>query len=140
MTLSKRHRAYFDAAKSVAQLSDFPRIMIGAVAVYKHHIISSGFNMCKTAPIQKQYNKYRFSEDSTHSVHAEIACLKPLIGRNDIDFKHVSLYIYRFGKKHANLLARPCPSCMRLIEDLGIRNIYFTTYNGFSHEEILCKE
>lgn len=137
MKLSKTHKAHFEAARAVAELSDFPKVKVGCVAVYKHHIISSGFNSQKTEPLQKQYNICRFSEDTIHSVHSELACLKPLIGRRDINFKYVDLYVYRAGSNNSALLARPCPSCMKLIKDLGIRNIYFTTYDGYSHENIL---
>ena len=137
MKITKTRRAYFAAAKAMAQLSDFPRVAVGTIAVYKHRIISSGHNSQKTAPLQKKYNVYRFSEDTIHSVHSELACLKPLIGRKDIDFKHVDLYVYRIGKNNTTLLARPCPSCMKLITDLGIRNIYYTTNTGYSHENIL---
>ena len=137
MKLNKAHKAYFSAAKSIAELSDFPRIHIGSVAVYKHHIISSGYNSMKTDPLQKKYNQYRFSEETPHAVHAELACLKPLIGRKDIDFKYVDLYIYRSTKDNKLALSRPCPSCMQLITELGIRNIYYTNNGGFSHEEIL---
>ena len=136
MRLTKTRRAYFEAARAVAELSDFPKVKVGAVAVYGHHIISSGYNSSKTAPIQKKYNICRFSEDTIHSLHAELKCLKSLIGRKDIDFKHVDLYVYRAGKNTA-LLARPCPSCMKLITELGIRNIYYTTNTGYSHENIL---
>lgn len=137
MQLSKTSRAYFEAARAVSQLSDFPRVKIGSIAVYKHHIISSACNSVKTAPLQKKYNIYRFSADTPHSIHSELACLKPLIGRKDIDFKYVDLYIYREGKDHEPMLSRPCPSCMKLITDLAIRNIYYTNNGGFSHEEIL---
>lgn len=137
MRLTKAHKAYFEAAHSVAQLSDFPRIRIGAVAVYKHRIISSGCNSIKTAPIQKKYNIYRFAEDTPHCLHAELSCLKPLIDRDDIDFKNVELYVYRSIKGNELALARPCPSCMKLITELGIRNIYYTNNGGFSHEELL---
>ena len=137
MKITKARRAYFSAAKAMAQLSDFPKVLVGSVAVYKHHIISSGHNSIRTEPLQKKYNIYRFSEDTIHSVHSELACLKPLLGRKDIDFKHVDLYVYRIGKDDTTLLARPCPSCMKLITDLGIRNIYYTTNMGYSHETIL---
>ena len=137
MKLTKKKKTYFAAAKAIAQLSDFPRIKIGAVAVYGHHIISSGFNMRKTCTLQKQYNIYRFSEDTPHCLHAEIACLKPLIKRKDVDFKNIELYIYREYKNGELALARPCDSCFKLIRDLGIRHIYFTNNGGFSHEEIL---
>ena len=87
--IGKAREAYFAAAKSVSELSNFPRVKIGCITVYKHKIISSGFNSRKTSPIQKKYNAYRFSADTPHCIHAEISCLKPLIGRKDIDFKNV---------------------------------------------------
>lgn len=137
MTRSKTRKIYFETAKSVSRMSDFPRVKVGAVAVYKHHIVSSGCNTRKTDPLQKRYNVYRFSEETPHCAHAELVCLKPLIDRRDIDFKHVDLYVYRADKQGVPLLARPCPSCMQLIKDLGIRNIYYTNDNGYSHENIL---
>ena len=137
MKLSKTHRAYFEAARAVSQLSDFPRIKVGAVAVSGHRVISSGCNLQRTEPIQKQYNIYRFTEDTPAAIHAEIACLKPLMRRKDIDFKHIDLYVYRADKRGELMLARPCPSCMQFIKDLGIRNIYYTNDNGYSYENIL---
>lgn len=135
--LCKKDRAYFNIAKEVSKLSDFPRVKIGCCAVYRHKIISTGFNTQRTAPIQKKYNKYRFSEDTRHSCHAEITCLKPLIGRKDINFKEVKLYVYREHKNGELTLSRPCPSCAKLINELGIKHIYYTNYGGYSHEEIL---
>lgn len=137
MELAKKDKAYFNIAKEVSELSDFPRIKIGCCAVHKHQVISTGFNTQRTAPIQKKYNQYRFSDDTKHSCHAEISCLKSLIGRKDIDFKNVTLYIYRVHKNGELALSRPCPSCMKLITDLGIKHIYYTNSGGFSHEEIL---
>ncbi|MGN5457075.1 MAG: hypothetical protein ACI4XN_13850 [Candidatus Kurthia intestinigallinarum] len=137
MELTKKDRTYFNIAKEVSDFSDFPRVKIGACAVYKHKVISTGYNTQRTSPIQKKYNKYRFSEDTIHSCHAETSCLKPLLERKDIDFKNVDLYIYRAYKNNELALSRPCPSCMKLITDLGIRNIYYTNSGGFSHEEIL---
>ena len=137
MKLTKSHKAYFKAAKAMSELSDFPRVNIGCVAVYKHKIISSGCNSTKTNPTQKRLNIYRFDADTPATIHAELSCLLPLINRKDIDFSNVSLYIYREYKNGELALARPCPSCMKLITELGIRNIYYTNLGGFSHEEIL---
>lgn len=138
MTLSKAHRTYFNIAKEASYLSDFPKIKIGAIAVYGHRVVSSGYNSCKTNPLQKKYNRQRFTKDTTHMTHAELMCLKPLLWRNDIDFKHVSLYIYREDQNNELALSRPCPSCLKLISELGIRHIYFTNHGGYSHEEILA--
>lgn len=136
MKLGKTHRAYFAAARAISKMSDFPRVAVGAVAVYGHRIISSGYNSCKTDTVQKRYNIYRFSEETPASIHAEVMALKGLMNRNDLDFKNVSLYVYRECKNGETALARPCPSCLKLITDLGIRNIYYTNNGGFSHEEI----
>ena len=137
MKITKSHRAYFKAAKAIAELSDFPKFKIGCCAVYKHKIISSGCNSTKTNPTQKRLNAYRFDADTPATIHAELSCLLPLINRRDIDFNNVSLYVYREYKNNELALARPCVSCMKLIAELGIRNIYYTNSGGFSHEEIL---
>ncbi len=137
MKLTKSHRAYFKAAKAIAELSDFPKVKIGCCAVYKHKIISSGCNSTKTNPTQKRLNAYRFDADTPATIHAELSCLLPLINRKDIDFSNMSLYIYREYKNNELALARPCASCMKLITELGIRHIYYTNLGRFSHEEIL---
>lgn len=137
MTLSKTHKAYFNIAKEVSLLSDFPRTKTGAVAVYKHHIVSSGCNSTKTAPLQKKLNSYRFSADTQHCIHAEVACLKPLINRKDIDFKNVELYVYREYQTGELAIAKPCASCEALIKSLGIRHIYYTGDKSYVYEEYI---
>lgn len=137
MELTKSHLAYFKVAKTVSEMSDFKKINIGCVAVYGHRIISTGYNTYRTSPLQKKYNKFRFVEDTHHSGHAETQCLKPLIGRKDIDFSKVSLYIYREHKNGALALARPCASCFQLIKNLKIKNIFYTNEGGYSYEKIL---
>lgn len=137
MELAKRHRVYFNVAKNVAELSDFERIHIGCCVVYKHRVISSGANVVKSHPLQRRLNKYRFDEDYYHPMHAEIRALLPLINRRDIDFSSVSLYLYREDKNGNICLSRPCNGCMALIKELGIKNIFYTTNGGFSHEKIL---
>lgn len=138
MKLSKSHKAYFSAAKAVSELGDFLQTKIGCAVIYKHKIISSGYNRCKTAPLQKKYNKYRFpDDDGMHCAHAELMALSPLIDRDDIDFSRVSLYIYREYKHGGLAPCRCCNSCMHLVKELGIRHIYYTTRDGFAHEEIV---
>ena len=140
MSLTKSDRAYFNAAKAVSKLSDFPKVNIGSVVVYKHRIISSGCNMLKEAPIQKKFNKYRFTEDNgqtRHCTHAEVNALKPLIGRDDIEFKNVEIYTYREYKNGELALARCCPSCEKLIRSLGIRFVHYTGTNSYIDEELI---
>lgn len=135
MDLTKRHRAYFKAARAVSELSDFNRVKLGCVAVYGHRIISTGCNSRKTNPLQKKYNIYRFDEDAgSHMLHAEIQCLLPLIGDKSIDFSKVSLYIYREFKNGGLAPAKPCPSCTQLIKDLGIKKVYYTGQGSYISE------
>ena len=134
MQLTKSRKAYFKAAKAMAELSDFKQHHIGCVAVWKHKIVSSGYNSYKTNPKQKELNIHRFDADTPATVHAELSCLLPLINRRDINFSDVSLYIYREYKSGKLALARPCASCEALLRSLGIRNVYYTNDGGYSHE------
>ncbi len=138
MNLTKAHKSYFKAARAMMTLSDYKKQRIGCVAIYGHKIISSGYNTTVTNPLQKRYNQLRFTCDSTsHSKHAELDCLLPLLHRKDIDFSRVSLYLYREQKSGELACARPCPSCQALIKELGIRHIYYSNDGGYSHEEFI---
>lgn len=127
---------YFYKARQIATISDYNKVHIGCVAVYQGQIIGVGFNCNKTHPTQKFYNRYRDHSDTLlPKLHAEISCLNQI--RNlDINFSKVKLYIYRIRKDQPYGLARPCPSCMAAIKDLGIKEIYYTTNDGYSYEKL----
>ena len=127
---------YFDKARRVASISNYNKFHIGCVAVYQGQIIGLGCNCNKTHPTQKFYNKYRgYSEIMLPKLHAEISCINQ-IKNLDINFSKVKLYIYRIRNDQPFGLARPCPSCMAAIKDLGIKEIYYTTNDGYSYEHI----
>lgn len=134
--INKSDRKYFNKARKVAEISDYHGYHIGCVAVYQGNIIALACNTNKTHPIQKYYNRYRIESDSMlPKLHAEIHCINSI--RNmDINFSKVKLYIYRTRKDRPHGIARPCPSCMAAIKDIGIRNIYYTTDDGFVYERI----
>ena len=127
---------YFNKAKQITAISDYRRVHVGCVAVYQGQIIGIGCNCNKTHPAQKFYNQYRIDSDALlPKLHAEINCLNQ-IRRLDIDFSKVKLYIYRIRNDQPQGLARPCPSCMAAIQDLGIRDIYYTSNDGYSYERV----
>lgn len=127
---------YFDKARQIADISDYNKIHIGCVAVYQGQIIGLGCNTNKTHPIQKFYNKYRNPSDAMlPKLHAEISCINQ-IKHLDINFSKVKLYIYRIRKDQPFGLSRPCPSCMAAIKDLGIRDVYYTTNDGYAYEKL----
>ena len=135
--IRKSDYRYFSKARQAAKVSDFWKTHVGAIAVYQGNIIGVGCNLSKTHPIQKYYNKFR-EEGNDHynpTLHAEINCLNQLRHLN-INFSKVKLYIYRIRNDRPYGISRPCPSCMKAIQDFGIRDIYYTTDSGFSYERI----
>ena len=134
--ITKNDYKYFNKARQTATISDYYKIHIGCIAVYKGNVIGVGCNCNKTHPKQKFYNKYRIQSDSMlPKLHAEINCINS-IKNLDIKFSKVRLYIYRIRKNQLFGLSRPCPSCMAAIKDLGIKDIYYTTNDGYVHEQI----
>lgn len=136
LLISNSDMNYFKKAKKIASISDFSKTHIGCIAVYQGNIIGMGCNTNKTHPMQKYYNRYReYSEKFTPKLHAEINCINQA-KHLDVNFSKVKLYIYRIRKDQPFGMARPCPSCMAAIKDLGIRDIYYTTNDGYVHERI----
>lgn len=127
---------FFQKARQIADISDYSRIHIGCIAVYQGQVIGLGFNTNKTHPVQKFYNRYREPSDYIlPKLHAEISCINQ-IKHLDINFSKVKLYIYRIRKDQPFGLSRPCPSCMAAIKDLGIRDVYYTTNDGYAYEKL----
>lgn len=140
--MTNRQKRFFNIAKEVSRLSDFTKTRVGAVVVDGNRIISTGHNSNKTSTIQYRYNFYRFGQSYNYlaKLHAEIAALSPLLNRKDINWNHVSLYVYRELKNGTISCARPCKACLKLIKDLGIRYIYYSDWDGsFVKEEVLIE-
>ena len=136
MILNNSDYKYFSKAKHIAEVSDYPKIRVGCIAVYQGQVVSVGCNSNKTHPIQKKYNRYREESDVLlPKLHAEIHCINQL-RHLKINYSKVKLYIYRIGNDKPFRMCRPCPSCMAAIKDLGIRDVYYTTNDGFVHERI----
>ena len=136
MGLTNKDHRYFEVVKSVANTSTYERIKIGCIVVLKRHIISVGVNSYKSHPIQKYYNKLRFNPDDAinHTLHAETQAL--LMIPKDLDISDATLYTYREYKNHKLAASRPCPSCIGMIKDYGIRRICYTTEDGFCEERL----
>lgn len=138
--MTKRERSFFTIAKEMATFSDFEGPHIGAVVVSGKAILSTGYNSNKTRPLQHRYNIYRHFKDYETSMplgHAEINALSRLIGK-EINWDKVSIFIYRELKNGTIACARPCPACMKLIRDLGIKEFYYTNEFGeYCKEKIL---
>jgi deoxycytidylate deaminase len=138
--ITKSDYRYFQKARQVASISDYYKTHVGCVAVYHGQVIGIGCNCNKTHPAQLYYNRYREKDISLMpKLHAEINCLNG-IRHLDIDFSKVRLYIYRIRKDQPFGMSRPCPSCMAAIRDLGIKELYYTTNDGYVYEKLENKK
>lgn len=133
--ITKANRSFFNAAKSVSELSDHKH-KLGCVVVLGHRIVSSGKNSkTKCHKMQALMDKEMFGCESLGPVHAEVDALRPLIKKR-VDLSRATIYVYRKHKDGTPALARPCQRCMRLIKECGIKRIYYTTENGYALENI----
>lgn len=125
--------AYFRAAESMSLLSNH-KCKLGCIVVKGHKIISSGHNSStKTHSIQTKIDTLYFGCDCIGSVHAEVDALIPLINQR-VDLSQASIYVYRTTCDGTRGMARPCPRCMYVIKNLGIRKINYSTPDGFAEE------
>ena len=110
-------RRYLNMAKEASKQSDFKQHHLGAVAIYKGSLLATGHNSTKTSPRQKEFNRERGWDVEDSKAH-----------------NTVRLYVYREHKNGVKALARPCPACQKMIKDMGIKEVWFTTENGFGYE------
>lgn len=52
----------------------------------------------------------------------------------DINFSKVKLYIFRKNLNGEIAMSRPCAACTKAIDDLGIKEIHYTTTGGYAKE------
>lgn len=143
--LSKRDYKWFEKARKEAEKSTYDGFKLGCVLVYKGYVLSSGHNSNKTSPMQKKYNKkyrnFKYNgKPVSHSNHAEISALHaiPYPIDQQVDYSKVSVYIYRIapGLRLGQGLSKPCASCTAAMRDKGIRDIYYSTEDGFAYERL----
>ena len=136
---ARRIPKFFEMAKAESKNSNFSQHKIGSVLIYKGSKLAVGWNSTKTNPIQKKYNRLRhnFNVDDScihnNSIHSEIMTLNK-VKYLDIDFEKTALFIYRETKNGKPALAKPCEACTAMIKSLGIKDIYYSTNGGWTHE------
>jgi deoxycytidylate deaminase len=132
----KLQEKLFKVAESVACLSEFPRIQIGAVIAKKSNIIAVGVNQEKSHPTQKEFNLNRFNgklDTCQHHLHAEMDAFLKV---RNTDLSKASIYVFRRNANNELAMSRPCPACMAMIKKSGIKKVYYTTNDGFAAERL----
>ena len=136
---AKAIKKYLNFAIDISKQSTVQQARLGAVLVSHNKVINASPNLEKTHPMQAHLNKLRgfdpMGSGERNILHAEIATL---LKRRDLDIEwnKSMLFIARLKKNGDLGLARPCNACMGLIKQYGIKNIYYTTDNGWCYERI----
>jgi deoxycytidylate deaminase len=115
--MSCRQEYYLHHAAHVAMHSNMNH-KHGAVIVYKKNIISVG------------YNHYC----GTTSIHAEIAAINNLKGRDKCILDKCQLYVARIGPDRLDnplKYSKPCNSCQNYIAKKSIKQIFYSTNYEF---------
>ena len=93
------------------------KFRLGAILVYKNSIVSVGMNSYKTHPLMAARTEWPF-------LHAE----QHAIVRAGVDnCEGLDLYVARVLKNNELALSRPCSVCAKLIRNVGIKNVYYST-------------
>lgn len=133
----KKHNKYFNILEKVAMASEpVFRQRLAALLVYKNEVISIGINKTKSHPFQRKFAKH---SDAIY-LHAEVDCIKNALRQYDEDIIAKStLYVLRMKRPENDLknfmrgLSKPCEGCQRAIAAFGIKNVYYTTDEGFDY-------
>ena len=136
------NKRYFKFAREAAMRATYRGTrsapQIGAIAIYKKSIVAEAWNSNKTSPLQAQYNVYRYTDSDTPAkIHCETALVQKLRWKfgDSIQWDKLEIYLYREYKDGSLAPSRPCPSCMAMLRNLGMKRIFYTTEEGFVEEK-----
>lgn len=123
------HTKYFQAAYAVALAGSGAGgkngYRLGAVIVNKKRIEAARFNCLKSHPKLCKYFQYPYLHAEAHAILS--------LGLSNCENK--SIYVARVLRDGSWALAKPCKDCQRLISDVGIKEVYYSTNKGFEYYE-----
>lgn len=124
MRLTERIKRGFRLAKSASLLSNHRQFKVGAAIMRRRRPISVGANVMKTHPV--------YACSDRVSIHAEMRAILSA----EIPIRGADIYVYRATARDELAMARPCDECLKVLVDVGIKRIYYTTPHGFKMEDI----
>lgn len=119
--LSKRDKAYLNVARYFATKSS-ARNTHGAVIVKGGRVVGTGFNRNRNHPMI--VSPERIKTDC--STHAEESAIRDA----GYDVKNAVIYVARVNRHGEDRDSEPCPRCLNLINQSGIKRIVYTTQAG----------
>ena len=127
-----KKKKFFRMACSEMFKSDH-KTRFGAVLVLRNGKVYKSHNKdMKSHPaLKKHYPFYAVS------IHAELQTILSVNSyRYDDCIKGSKMYVYREDKHGMLKPAKPCPYCMNIIKEAGVKKVYFTTPNGWECQVI----
>jgi deoxycytidylate deaminase len=113
-------KKFFELAKKLSEKSTYWHKLGAVVVTRKGRIAGVGFNKpTKTHP--KSGNEYK-------TIHAEFDAI---IGLARSELAGATVYVYRQYKDGSPALSKPCACCEAMLREVGIKNVYYTSSNGY---------
>lgn len=116
--LSKRDRAFLSVARYFATKST-ARNTHGAVIVKGGRVVGTGYNRNRNHPMSVSPEHIK----TECSIHAEESAIRDA----GYDVKNAIIYVARVNKHGEDRDSKPCPRCLSLIEESGIKRVIYTT-------------
>lgn len=118
--INNRIKRSVKLARKLAAKGNSPNFRLGAVLLKGNKIISTGRNYF--------YKTHPKATNALRTIHAEVDCVRR-IGRFE-DPVNSTLVIVRETNSGLLSMAKPCPHCMDLLYQIGVKDIWYTNYNG----------
>lgn len=116
----------FRAAIAAALGSEDYQFKLGAAIFSKKRLISIGANNAKTHPLSRFYGR-------PVTIHAEMQAI--IRAKNIVDSLEGMILVVARVKRNGELgLARPCLGCQNIIRLHNIKEVWYTTENGWAKE------
>ena len=140
--MNRKDKRYFNLAKAVSYTSDYPRVHIGSVIIKNKEIVAVSANQKKSNPLQQKLNPIRFdNHTSQHDIdkcnnyqHAEFSAI---IKCKHLDLNGTTIYVYREDSHGELAMCCPFRACLKLIREVCIKVIYYTSPDGFNRLELV---
>jgi len=118
----------FSLARRLSRKSNHPHYKLGCVIFSKRNIIGVGHNQLKT---------HTKSPHPYHYIHAEFSAI---IGVDAADLYGADVFVYMERRSGTIGRAKPCKTCHKMLADLGIREVHYTTETGIESFSLWSKD
>ena len=113
-------KKYFDLAKKLSEKSTYWHKLGAVVVTRKGRIAGVGFN--------KPTKTHTQANTPYKTIHAEFDAI---VGLARSELNGATVYVFRQYKDGRPALSKPCTYCEALLREVGIKEVYYTSSNGY---------